>query len=495
MTFISRLLVMMFVVGGAIAQPKNTALSDLPSAVADIFARAQVPIEGVSIVVKEVGAHEPLIALNADRPMNPASVMKLVTTYAGLELLGPAYVWKTEVYLAGELRGSTLNGDLVLKGGGDPKLTVERFWLLLRQLRERGLRNINGDLILDKSFFGQVDADPGKFDGESSRAYNVGPDAMLLNFKTVRFQFATAIDGRSVSISPDVKPAQLDIVNRIRLIDAPCGDWRERIKLDLQTVTPTQIRVVFTGNYPRSCGESTWNISLLDHARFVGGVFANMWSDVGGIWKGAVKLAPTPADAKLIATTESPALSDVVRDINKFSNNVMARQLFLTLSGEIDKQPASAARSLEIVRSWLARKNIPAPELVIENGSGLSRIERISATTLAQMLDAAWRSSTMPEFISSMSLVGVDGTFRKRSRTDLIAGNAHMKSGTLNDVRALAGYVLANDERRYIVVLLVNHSNALFTQPAQDALLQWVYGRAAASLTPVPGQSLPPSKN
>jgi serine-type D-Ala-D-Ala carboxypeptidase/endopeptidase (penicillin-binding protein 4) len=482
---------LLWTAGLAYAQPKSTPPSAIPSTVLDAFTKAQVPMENVTILVKEVGARDAIIAHNIDKPMNPASVMKLVTTYAGLELLGPAYAWKTDVYVAGEMRGGTLNGDIVFKGTGDPKLTVERFWLILKQLRERGLKTINGDLILDKTFFGAVDIDPGKFDGEPNRAQNVGPDALLVNFKTVRFQFAAAIDDKSVSISPDVKPAQLEIINRTKLIDAPCGDWRERIKSDLQAVTPTQLQITFTGNYPRSCGERAWNISLLDHARFVGGVFASMWGDVGGTWnngKGAVKLAPTPKEAKLILSSESPALSEVVRDINKYSNNVMARQLFLTLSGEIDKQPATTARSFDIVRSWLARKNIMAPELVIENGSGLSRIERISAGTLAQILDSAWRSAVMPEFISSLSLVGVDGTFRRRSRTDIVAGNAHMKSGTLNDVRAMAGYVLASDERRYIMVMIANHNNAIFSQPAQDALLQWVYARALPALPPIPQQ-------
>jgi D-alanyl-D-alanine carboxypeptidase/D-alanyl-D-alanine-endopeptidase (penicillin-binding protein 4) len=465
------------VFGAAHAQTAAGNRPSLPPAVADAFARAQVPLESVSVLVKEISVREPLLAANIERAMNPASVMKLVTTYAGLELLGPTYTWKTDVLVAGELRGGSLNGDLVLRGSGDPKLTVERLWLLLKQLRERGLRNISGDLVLDKSFFGPVDADPAKFDGEVLRAYNVGPDALLVNFKTIRFQFAPSVDEKSVSISPDVKPAQLSITNRTRLVEGPCGDWRERIKLDVQQASPIEIRVAFTGNYPKSCGESTWNISLLDHARFVGGVFANLWSDMGGIWKGAVKLAPTPVEARVIASTESAPLSEMVRDINKFSNNVMARQLFLTISGEIDKQPATTARSGEIVKAWIARKGIAAPELVMDNGSGLSRIERISASSLAQLLDAAFKSTVMPEFISSMSLIGLDGTFRRRARSDVVAGTAHLKSGTLNDVRALAGYVLANDGKRYIVVMLVNHPNAPMTQSAQDALLGWVYAR------------------
>ena len=459
------------------AQPPSLPLVTLPlpAAVTEALTRAQVPLDSVSVIVREAGAKDALISHQPDKAMNPASVIKLVTTYAGLELLGPAHTWKTDVLVAGDMRGGTLRGDLVLRGSGDPKLTVERLWLLLKQLRERGLTTIRGDLILDKGSFESQPHDPARFDGEPLRAYNVGPDALLVNFKSVRFAFAPTVDNKSVAISPDIKPAQLEIASRVRLIDGPCGDWRERVVLDVQAASPTQLKVAFSGNYPRSCGEKIWNVSLLDHARFVGGVFAQLWRDVGGTWNGAVRLAAAPADARLIATAESPPLADVIRDINKYSNNVMARQLFLTISAEVYREPGSAARSTDAIRDWLSRKGIAAPELVLENGSGLSRSERISAATLGQLLDAAWRSSVMPEFVSSLSLLGVDGTFRRRVKGDPIAGQAHVKSGSLSDARAIAGYVRDAQGRRWIVVMLVNHTNAPLAQAAQDALLGWVF--------------------
>ena len=451
----------------------------LPQEVADAFAKAKIPLENVAVLVKEVGSKDALVSVNAGKSMNPASVIKLVTTYAGLELLGPTYVWKTEVYSSGDMRGGALVGDLILKGSGDPKLSAERFAALVKQLRDRGLDDIQGDLILDRSSFEPVAHNEAAFDGESLRAYNVGPDPLLLSFKTVRFHFAPSLDDKSVAISPDVKPTQLEISNRVKLVDAPCGEWRDRILLDVQEIKPTRIRVSFTGGYPRSCGERVWNMALLDHARFVGGVFASIWRASGGKWEGAVRIAPTPAKAKLIATTESAPLADVVRDINKFSNNVMARQLFLTLSAEAWvgnlKEPGNASRSGQIIKEWLAKKNIAASELVLENGSGLSRIERISASTLAQMLDAAWRSSVMPEFVSSMPLLGLDGTMRRRSRGESIAGQAHLKTGTLNDARAIAGYVLDATGRRWIVVMMINHPSSGQAQAAQEALLNAVY--------------------
>ena len=462
--------------------PTTAKLQVLPPALAQIFGRAQVPLDSVSVIVKEAGNVEAAVTHNIDKPMNPASVTKLITTYAGLELLGPAFTWKTDVLVTGDIRAGTLHGDLVLKGSGDPKFTVERFWLLLRQLRERGLSTIKGDLLLDRSAFEAINYDPAKFDGEPLKAYNVGADSLLLNFKTVRFQFAPAIDGKSVTISPDLKPAQLDIVNRVKLTgnggENNCGEWIDRITLDVQTISTTQIKVSFTGNYPRACGERSWSISLLDHPRFVGGAFAQMWRDLGGTWNGAVKLAATPADARLIATAESPPLADVIRDINKFSNNVMARQLFLTLSVEPGKEPASVARSNAVIKELLLQRNIAAPELIIENGSGLSRIDRVSAKTLALLLDSVWRSNVMPEYVSSLALYGVDGTLRRRNKSDGVVGQAHLKSGTLNDARALAGFVLDANGRHWIVVLMVNHPNAGATRAAQDALLAWVHAGA-----------------
>ncbi len=467
--------------GGVWAQDK------LPATVADAFALAGILQENVSLVVKEPGAHAALISLNADKSMNPASVMKLFTTYAGLELLGPAYTWKTEAYAAGEVHGNTLNGDLVLKGGGDPKLTVDRFANLLMQLRGRGLRMIRGDLILDRTFFDAAVNDPAAFDGEPLRAYNVGADALLLNFKTVRFLFAVSADDRSATISPDAKPAQLEIVNRVKLVDGPCGDWQSRILLDVQMPTPVLVKVAFTGNYARSCSDQTWNVSLLDHTRFVGGVFAGLWKELGGNWNGLVKVMPLPPDARLLAAAESPPLAEMVRDINKYSNNVMARQLFLTLSAEKMGAPGTVAHSTEIINDWLAKKGIVAPELVFENGSGLSRLERSSAATLSALLDAAWNASVMPEFISSMSLLGVDGTLRRRGRGEPVAGQAHIKSGTLNDARAVAGYVLDSKGKRWSVVMIVNHPNAMQAQAAQDALLAWVYAGPVVAATPAPG--------
>jgi len=255
-----------------------------------------------------------------------------------------------------------------------------------------------------------------------------------------------------------------------------CGDWRAALKFDLQQVAGGA-KVSFSGTMPASCGERYWNLALLTHRDYVYGVFRQLWEELGGTLAGGWKNAAVPADARLLAVAESAGNAELVRDINKFSNNVMARQLYLTLGAELLKLPGRSDRSAQVVRSWLAQKNLDFPELVLENGSGLSRQERISAINMGRLLLEAWRSAVMPELMSSLPLVAYDGTMRRRLRFESIAGQAHVKTGSLNDARTLAGYVLDQRGQRHVVVLFINHANAAAGQPAQDALLQWVYER------------------
>ena len=468
----------------------SAADDELPQVVAGALQRAQIPDSAVGVFVQRVGATEPvrpgedpapkvvrgrsdlqpMLSLHADRPFNPASTMKLVTTYAALELLGPAFTWKTVLATSAAQTGTALEGDLVLRGAGDPKLVFEGLWLMLRQLRSRGIRTIHGDLVLDRGLFEPAPYDPAAFDGEPNKPYNVGPDALLLNFKSVTLRFLPDDGRREVRVS--MEPALADVaVGTIPYADGPCGDWRARAMPDFTRAD----RVGFAGVYPGECGEQTWNVALMDHRQYVGALFRALWTELGGTLTGTVRDGTTPLDARVLVEHESPSLAEAVRDINKYSNNVMARELFLSMAAEVSRQPANADRAQRVVRGFYSGKNLALPELVMENGSGLSRRERISAQSMARVLQAAWSSPVMPEFIASLPLVGFDGTMRRRLNQRSVAGQAHIKTGTLADARAVAGYVLAASGRYYVVVVLINHANAGRAQATQDALLQWVY--------------------
>ncbi len=449
------------------------AADALPASVAQALRLAGIPQAAVGIVVQDLAATRPSLAVNPSTPMNPASTMKLVTTYAGLDLLGPAYKWVTEAYLGGPLRDGTLEGDLILKGRGDPKLTLEAFWLLLRELRARGLRDIRGDLVLDRSRFAAVDFDASRFDGDAAQPYNVGPDALLLNFKAIRFQFVP--DPESHSVRVFAEPRIVDVASDVRLAEAPCGDWRERIKASFLSQSPSP-KAVFSGSYAGACGEKHWHVAMLEPNQYAAGLFRLFWGELGGSIGGTAREGTAP-QARPFASIESPGLSEVVRDINKFSNNVMARQLFLTIAADQVGPPATAANGQRAIKAWLAKKGLDFPELVMENGSGLSRIERISPQSMAALLVSAFRSPVMPELAASLPMIAVDGTMRRRMKSEPIAGHAHIKTGSLADVRAIAGYVLDRNGRRQVVTMIVNHPNAQQSQPAQDALLNWVFNR------------------
>jgi len=289
-------LVLAFVAAPAIAQP-----SQLPQPVAQALSRAGIPESSVALFAQGVEATTPIVAFNAARPMNPASTIKLVTTFAALDLLGPTYTWKTEAYLAGPLKDGVLNGDLVLKGYGDPKLTFERFWMLVQSLRARGITEIRGDLVVDRTYFELVGHDPAQFDGESLRPYNVGADALLVNFKTVRFLFVPDSELGTVRIIPEPKPAQIDVENHVKLGPGFCGDWRARLRVDLRNVDD-RTRVSFSGAMPASCRERYWNVSLLDHPEFVYGVFRTLWEAMGGKFYGRVREGTAGLGASPFAT-------------------------------------------------------------------------------------------------------------------------------------------------------------------------------------------------
>jgi len=435
----------------------------LPPPVEQALKAARIPVEAVAVVVRPVDEAGATLRHRGNAALNPASLMKLVTTTAALELLGPAYTWRTEALAASQPENGVLAGDLYLRGSGDPKLTYDRLWLLLRELRGRGIREIRGDLTLDRSAFASVDHDPAAFDGKLLRPYNVGPDALLFNFATVHLTLLP--DGNAVRVLADPLPAGFEVVNRLQLVEnGSCGDWREKLEAKL---APTQLAL--SGSFPRSCGEKRWHLAGLPNAALLHGVFARLWRELGGSFTGQWKEGVTPAAAVTLASSESPALGELVRDINKYSNNVMARQLFLKLGA------GETAQADQTIRAWLTGKGLNFPELVLDNGSGLSRRERISADNLARLLATAWASPTMPELISSLPIVAQDGTAKKRYNGVAYAGQAHLKTGTLEGVRGIAGYLLDRRGKRHIVVFMVNHAQAGQAQAAFDALLEWLW--------------------
>lgn len=447
----------------------------LPDTVIKALKSADIPASAVAVVVQDVDHDKPRLSVNADVAMNPASTLKLLTTFAAMDLLGPAFTWKTTVWSAAPLADGTLAGDLYLRGSADPKLTFEQLWLLLRQLRAQGVRQIAGDLVLDRSLLAMEPHDPAAFDGKPLRPYNVGPDALLLNFKAIRLTLRANASLSRPQVLAEPEPSNLDIVNELQAGKGHCPeDWREHLAADL-TERSGRWRLVLSGTYPAGCEEKFWRISVMPHQDYIAGIFGALWSELGGSWQGRVRDGAVPNEARQLAAIESPTLAETVRDINKYSNNVMARQLFLTLAVNAGYLPANTGNATNVIREWMAVQGFDFPELVLDNGSGLSRQERISAHNMTRLLMSIWRSPLMPEMLASLPVSAVDGTMKKRLNGEGSAKRAHIKTGTLEGVKTLAGYILDRRGRMQCVVFFVNHANARSAQAAQDALLDWVY--------------------
>ena len=455
----------------------SSAHANLPETLESNLNKLGIQDDCLAIVVMDADSKgKTWVMHNEKTMMNPASVMKLVTTYAALDILGPNYTWHTAAFIDGEVKDNVLHGSLYIRGSGDPAMTTDRMRELLMQIRAAGIYHIQGDLLIDRSAHNTPTIDPGAFDGEPLRPYNVRPDSLLVNFKTIVFSFNPSLakpgDRIPVMMSPPMTGVQHSL--EVPVNNQRCGDWQKNLQADFSD--PLNIR--FNGHFPVSCGPKQWYVAYPDPQSHSLRTVSGLWQELGGELKGRVSFGTVPTTAKLVAFTESKSLAEIVRDINKYSNNVMAQSVFLALSLPEQKaflrpapiiNPATYEQSRIVIAQWW-QNNFPhttAP--VMDNGSGLSRFESISAQSLASMLQHAWNSPVMPEFISSLPIASIDGTMR-RSKT---VASAHIKTGSIRNVTARAGYVLGSQAQRRIFVFMINSNKAHEVKEAIDILIDW----------------------
>ena len=449
------------------------AYAQLPDSVLIALQKAKIPLQNVAIYVQALDENQPIISHNAKQPFNPASVMKLVTTNAALDLLGPSYRWRTEIYTDGTVNNDVLKGNLIIKGYGDPSLNEAEMRRLLVSLQQAGVKEILGNLVLDKSYFAQTVGSRVTFDTETYRAYNAMPSALLVNSRATSFKFQALAN--QANVVQEVAVPEIKVINQLKLTQGDCIDWRNQFKYVVKAEKDTAT-IAFTGNYSADCDEKYLELSLFDDSQYAYFIFRKLWQELGGSFHGKLEnQAIMPISAVKLISQNSKSLADVLRDINKYSNNLMARQLLLTIAAEKSGLPATELLGEQAINSWLRSKNMNFSELVIENGSGLSRVERISAQHLGDMLVSAYHSPVMPEFMSSLPIVGVDGTVMKRLKDSPAIAHAHLKTGSIDSVSSIAGYVLDANNKRWAMVFLVNHAQAASAKAAQDALIEWVY--------------------
>ncbi|MFI9652423.1 D-alanyl-D-alanine carboxypeptidase/D-alanyl-D-alanine endopeptidase [Guyparkeria halopsychrophila] len=448
----------------------------LPGKVTAELAAQKLDANHFGLWVQAVDSDTPLINHQGDRLFNPASVMKLVTTVAALDVLGPTFKWKTEFLADSVPVNGVIAGDLYIKGYGDPWFRSEDLWDAVRRLHELGVKEIRGDVVLDDSYFAPITADPGDFDNRPDRVYNALPNALLLDNRAVRISITPHGDDES-SVTTWPPNPRMALQNTLNLVDQPCRNNTNQPVIDIRNPTDPGAEIQVRGIVSRQCAPHLYyRVAGDPHDAFFH-AFKELFESAGGTITGHWRKGLVQAGSRHLITHDSRPLTNYLWLMNKWSNNVMARQMMLTLGAEIEGTPATKLKAARVIERWAADRGINWEGAVVENGSGLSRIARLSPRQISDMLLSVWKSPYMPEVIATLPIAGIDGTMRKRLTSGSIRGHAHIKTGTLRDVRAGAGYLLAKSGRRYVVVMLHNEQGVQYGggTRVQDALLTWLY--------------------
>lgn len=452
---------------------QQTTVEELPDEVKKLLKKYRIPEDNLSIYIRDLTADAPNLVLNIDELRSPASTMKLVTTYAALKELDPNYTWKTQAWLRGKLDEGVLDGDLILKGYGDPFLVYENFWKFVHELREKGLREIKGNIIIDNSFYDLPKHDPAAFDNKPLRVYNTAPSALMFNFQATRFLIRPDKKNERIDVIPYPWVPGFTYVNQLEYKEGRCrrSHYRPRLTLDETK------NLVIKGKYSPECGQHYIMRVISTPEKHAFNAFRDFWRDLSGSIGGGLKRGQKQTGDTLFHTHHSRTLGEQIRTINKWSNNVMTRQLLLTIGAKRFGVPGTIEKGRKAIREIFQENKIDTTDFIIDNGSGLSRTSRITARQMGQLLETAWRDEYMPEFLSSMSLSGLDGTLLNRFRKSDLRGRSHMKTGTLNHVTALSGYMLNRNGKWMVVVIQHNGRRTGGGRGAkiQNALLRWAF--------------------
>ncbi len=527
---------------GCATGPERLRSGELPAPVAAVHARTGVPLDALAVMAYPLDHPSGGLRLNADRPMQGASTMKLLTAAAALDRLGPNSRGRTELLVDGDPTAAPaipapdgrLRTPLYLKGGADADLDWSALWLMLRELRERqGISALDGGVVVDRTMFRPARPELGApdFDEQPEFPYNVIPDALNLNGSLLSFDLQS--DAQRVQVRPFPLFGGLEVETQpLQLSDGACKDWDDGWQLpqfqplpaapvvavpfpahvpapgatsgatsgvspgsgsasvaapqpagapaaasaltSASGATPASARLTLRGTFPRDC-QVRQSLNVLDRQWITAQALRQLWASLGGTLSGEIREGQTPAQTRVLVRHQDRPLAELLRPVLKASDNATTRLIFQRL-GAAAAQPGedTLPAAQRAVKEWLVTQGVDPGDVVLENGAGLSRIERISPAKMAAMLSAVYRGRHGPELMATLPVAGEDGTLSRRFKGTPAQGRARMKTGTLRDVVALAGYVPDASGQLWVVVAVVNDDRAAAARPTLDALVSWV---------------------
>jgi D-alanyl-D-alanine carboxypeptidase/D-alanyl-D-alanine-endopeptidase (penicillin-binding protein 4) len=462
-------------------------LCALPSEVAKIIRNSGIPSKDISLYIKEAGKSQRVVAaLNANTTRTPASVIKVLTTYAAVLKLGFDYRWPTQFYTAGSLKNGVLHGDLLIKGFGDPTLSEKDLPTIVSRIKAKGIRKITGNIVIDRSYFNVGTKNNSGFDKHTYSPYNAMPDAMMFN---QRVSTICVVPNKN-DVHKKVPDGSYVLRNRLQRVNKPCRgrySW-PAVKIDEHQAVP---EVILKGKISKRCGKR--NICKVITKPYKSFYYAlkDALGRAGVAVQGEMKIGKISQNARILFTHYAKPLEQIIAKTAKKSNNLYARHLLLLLGAKQYGAPATLSKGRRAVKEILRKAGaLGNGTLYIDNGSGLSRKAKLNAKLLATMYDSAYNRYGM-RWMKTLSIAGVDGTIKKRFRGTAVHRRAWMKTGTLKRVKNIGGYVKSRSGRLYTVVIIVNTTKGRWkAAKLQNNLIKWLVTYKGRGVAP-PQKTLP----
>ncbi len=446
----------------------------LPKEIELLANKHNIPIDSLSIIVQPSNSETRLINLNSSVNRTPASVAKLFTAFVAIDHLGADFKWTTKVYSTDSIADGEVDS-LIFEGGGDPYINIERLRGMVLELRNLGINTINKGLIVDQNFFKQPQISTADFDNDPLRPYNITHTSFLINSNKIDFKIKKRSNNK-IQINPEFMPEGVSFKTDLTLGPGSCSNLRSNLQFSENSrINSTDLLILVQGKYPRNCKEFDHDISLTDANHYFLGAFKKLWMESGGSFNGYISEAKAGLYKRLIISFHSPRLDEVIIKGIKESDNLIARNLFLSLNQSFGGKNYRASR--RIMRKVLTNNGVAISKGVFfENGSGLSRDTKISPETILSLLHAIKKHSSHQILIDALPVSGVDGTLHNKYQTNLLKTRLNLKTGTLDGVSGLAGFITGVSGKEYTFVFLHNgiadHSYKI--SPFREALLNWV---------------------
>ena len=420
-----------------------------------LIKKHQIPENKLSIILEDSESGERLISINPSTTRSPGSVTKIFTAFAALDLLGEAYQWRTDAFIEEENNNKEIVDNLLIRGGGDPSFSLKDLEKLILNIRAKGIREIRDDIYFDQTFFRQRKKSTAKFDKSPLRPYNTMHSSLIVNSNKIDLSFNLNEETGKPDITPLFLPIGIEIENNLSVGSGKCKDFRSMVTFDEKFRKQT-LTILINGVYPAQCKNLDHDLAITRTEHYFFGVFKKLWINSGGTINGYYKKKNKSNKHVLVAHVFSEELSTALEMMLKESDNLTARNIFLSLP-ELSKRK-ELRNSRKLLYGSMKENNIYWHfRNIIDNGSGLSRVTRIKAESVMSLIQEIDQGTKFSSVKSMLPISGVDGTLKNIYQSKLLRGQLRLKTGTLNGVRCLAGFITTKSGNEYRFVFMHNN--------------------------------------